>query len=112
MIVRQITTLDEGPTNPKRGRPGITLALRWGDVCDPYLDPDGWFGPEKPRFVLRFWSRIPLPWISWNLWGWRGYLGWKIYGVDSDAYRAWIAHGEIYQGSRALCLTARLRIRD
>jgi len=157
MIVHQITTIDEGQTNPKRSAFGITLALRWGDVLHPRgpgLNADGqslWFHPPYFERALRLtlpmavpvlaccvwmiglvllavrveaWALLALPsfllipgaWASWNLWGWRGYAGWKIYGVDSDAYKLWpaLAHEahEVYPGSLAMQFSARLGISD
>lgn len=112
MNVFQITTLDEGLTNPKRTPFGVTLALRGGDVLHP-LGTGDWFKPPYFARVLRFWCRWPvLPWITWNLWGWRGYLGAKIYGADAPAYRNWMPAADVYAGSRALQFSARLSISD
>jgi hypothetical protein len=111
MKVRQIITRDEGITNPKRSVWGITFALRWGDVCHP-LGQGDWFKPPYFSRVLRFWSYFPLPFVAWNLWGWRGYLGAKVYGVDSPAYKNWIAPDEVYDGSLAIQFSGRLMIND
>ncbi len=111
MRVHQVTTCDEGITNPKRSTFGVTLALRWGDVCHP-LGQGDWFNPPYFSKVLRFYSYIPLPWISWNLFGWRGYAGAKIYGADSGAYKNWMRPEDVYPGSLALHFSARLFIRD
>lgn len=115
MKVHQITTLDEGLTNPKRGPVGVTLALRWGDVLHPRGKGD-WFKPPYFNRVWRFYCWLPLPWITWNLWGWRGYVGAKIFGVDSPAYREWPAmtgmKPEVYNGSQALMISIRPIIRD
>ena len=117
MKVHQLTTCDEGITNPKRSTFGITFALRWGDVCHPLGSEGNWF--KEPYFekVLRFYSYFPLPFIAWNLWGWKGYAGLsKVYGVDSDAYKLWPAmkgrEHEIYPGSQAMMASVRLRISD
>lgn len=117
MRVHQITTCDEGITNPKRSTFGITFALRWGDVLHPLGQDGNWF--KEPYFtrILRFYSYIPLPFIAWNLWGWRGYAGLsKVYGVDSDAYKLWPAmkglEHEVYPGSQAMMASIRLRIND
>lgn len=112
MKVMQLTTCDEGITNPKRSAFGITLALRGGDVLHP-LGKGDWFKPPYFARVLRFWCPLPiLPWISWNLWGWRGYAGAKVYGADSWDYLNWMPAGDVYQGSQALQFSVRLRISD
>lgn len=103
-------------TAPKRATFGITFALRGGDVLHP-LGKGDWFKPPYFARVLRFWCPLPLlPWISWNLWGWRGYCGMKIFGVDSDAYKLWPAMSElkheVYPGSKALMASIRLSISD
>ena len=36
-----------------------------------------------------------------------GYLGFKLYGVDAEAYKNWISPEEVYEGSQAVCLTVR-----
>jgi hypothetical protein len=81
--VHQLTTCDEGITNPKRSTFGVTIALRWGDVLHPLGSEGNWFKPPYFNKVLRYYSYVPMPFISWNLWGWRGYLGAKVYGADS-----------------------------
>jgi hypothetical protein len=109
--VHQLITRDDGLTNPKRSVWGVTFALRWGDVCHP-LGQGDWFKPPYFSRVLRFWSYFPLPFVAWNLWGWRGYLGAKVYGVDSPAYKNWIAPDEVYEGSQAIQFSGRLKISD
>lgn len=111
MKVYQLITRDEGITNPKRSVFGVTLALRWGDVAHP-TGEGNWF--DKPYFItaLRFFSYFPLPWITWNLFGWRGYLGAKIYGADSPTYVSWLKPEEVYEGSQAIHFSGRLFIKD
>jgi hypothetical protein len=111
MRVKQLISRDEGITNPKRSVWGVTLALRWGDVCHP-LGSGDWFKPPYFSKVLRFYSYIPLLFITWNLWGWKGYLGAKVYGVDSPAYKNWISADEVYEGSQAIQFSGRLSIND
>lgn len=111
MIVHQITTCDEGMTNPKRSKPGIIFALRWGDVCHPRGTGD-WFNPPYFARLWRFRCWFPLPWITWNLWGWRGYIGAKVFGADRDAYKQWMRPEDVYPGSQAIHFSARLRITD
>lgn len=112
MRVSQITTCDEGLTNPKRSTFGITFALRWGDVCHPLGQDGNWF--HEPYFtrVLRFYSYVPLPFITWNLWDWRGYLGAKVYGADAPEYKNWMNPDDVYPGSQAIQFSGRLSIND
>jgi hypothetical protein len=112
MKVHQLTTKDEGITNPKRSTFGITFALRWGDVLHPLGQEGNWFkGPYFTR-IWRFYCYVPLPFIAWNLWGWRGYLGAKIYGADAPEYLNWMPTEDVYEGSQAIQFSARLRISD
>lgn len=111
MKVCQITSCDEGITNPKRSAFGVTLALRWGDVCHP-LGTGDWFKPPYFARVMRFYSCLPLPFLAWNLWGWRGYLGAKVYGADSEAYKNWMDPADVGEGSQAIQFSGRLSISD
>lgn len=112
MRVNQLITRDEGITNPKRSVFGVTIALRWGDVCHP-IGQGNWFKPPFFSNVMRFWCPIPLlPWISWNLWGWRGYIGAKVYGADAPEYSRWIPAWDVYAGSQAIHFSARFNISD
>jgi hypothetical protein len=110
--VFQLTTCDEGITNPKRSTFGVTLALRWGDVLHPLGQEGNWFKPPYFTRILRFYSYVPLPFIAWNLWGWRGYLGAKVYGADAPEYKFWMNPDDVYVGSQAIQFSARLRIAD
>lgn len=112
MKVHQITTCDEGITNPKRSTFGITLALRWGDVLHPLGQEGNWFKPPYFTRILRFYSYVPLPFVAWNLWGWRGYLGAKVYGADAPEYTNWMPVEDVYEGSQAIQFSGRLRISD
>lgn len=111
MKVHQITTCDEGITNPKRSTFGITFAFRWGDVCHP-LGTGEWFKPPYFSRVLRFYSYIPLLFVAWNLWGWRGYIGAKAYGADREPYLNWMRAEDVYEGSQAIQFSGRLMIKD
>ena len=112
MKVHQFTTNDEGITNPKRSTFGVTFALRWGDVCHPLGQDGNWF--KEPYFtkVLRFYSYVPLPFISGNLWGWRFYFGAKVYGADAPEYKFWMPAEDVYVGSQAIQFSGRLSIND
>ena len=113
MKVHQITTCDEGITNPKRSAFGVTLAFRWGDVCHPLGSNGNWFHAPYFNKVLRYYSYLPMPFISWNLFGfWRGYLGAKVYGADAPEYKFWMNPADVYDGSQAIQFSGRLYIAD
>ena len=98
---------EQSLSDPFPASNGFLFRLLKGDVCDPYLDPDGWFGPQKPAFTLRFWSSIPLPYFAYRFGKRAGYIGFKAYGVDSEQYKGWLSASDVYPGSQALCLTCR-----
>ena len=84
-----------------------------GDVCDPMNG--NWFEPPWPKYVIRFKFNF-LPFIAWK-WPFinrAGYIGFKLYGVDSEAYKNWIDPSEVYDGSQAVCTSIRLgaKIKD
>jgi hypothetical protein len=52
-----------------------------------------WFGQTKE--TLWFTLRIPFKWwpfLSWKLnkGRWKGYLGWKVYGLGHPEYSTWL----------------------
>lgn len=94
-------------TDPLPEANGIVFRLVRGDVLDPLFDPDGWFGVAKPLFVLRFRSKVPLPFLAWRLGRWTGYVGFKVYGVDSPSYVPWAGAAEVYEGSQAMHFSVR-----
>ena len=112
MKVSQWISLDEGITNPKRSTFGVTLALRWGDVLHPLGSDGNWFHAPYFTKVLRFYSYVPLPFISGNLWGWRFYFGAKVYGADAPEYKFWMNPDDVYAGSQAIQFSGRLYIAD
>jgi len=112
MKVFQHITKDEGITNPKRSTFGITFALRGGDILHP-LGSGSWFDPPYFSRIWRAYCPITIcPFISWNLFGWKGYIGFKVYGADSPAYKNWMPPADVYDGSQAMQLSARLVIND
>jgi len=94
-------------TDPLPEENGIVFRLVQGDVLDPFFDPDGWFKPKKPLWTMRFWSVLPLPFFAWHWGRWTGYIGFKVYGVDSEAYKSWLKPEEVYSGSQAMCFSVR-----
>lgn len=81
---------------------GVIFRLIRGDVCWPFLDPDGMFAPKKPWILFKFRSWIPLPFFAWKWGNWMGYIGFKVYGVDSEHYLQWLPAGDVYPGSQAM----------
>lgn len=111
MKVSQITTSPDLPlTSPYRTTNGVTLAFRWGDVCHPIGSSGNWFTPPYFTKVLRFYSRIPLPFITLKFGGFRAYVGAKIWGCDSDAYKNWLPKEIVYEGSQAIQFSIRLSL--
>ena len=99
------------PVVEKDGRKFVFRLYR-GSICDPILGTlfgYKWFEEPYPKYVLKVNSKIPLPFISfkWPFLNRGCYLGWKVYGVDSEAYKNWIDPTEVYNGSQAMCLTIR-----
>lgn len=93
---------------PEAGGRRFVFRLYSGDVCRPVFGQ--WFGPRYPRFVIRFFCRWPvLPLIAWR-WPFLervGYVGFKPFGADSEAYKNWMKPDEVYAGSQALCPSIR-----
>lgn len=84
------------------------FALTKGDVLEPLALGSNWFSPPYPKRVLRFNSRLPLPFFSWRFGSLMGYAGFKVYGVDAPAYKEWLCDPvDVYAGSLAMCVTIR-----
>jgi len=112
MRVFEVSTFNQQITAPKRESFGITLALRGGDVLHP-LGSGNWFSPPWFQSIWRWFCPITiLPWISWNLFGWRGYIGFKAYGADAVEYINFMPAADVSPGSIALMISARLYISD
>lgn len=100
--------LSQPATSPFLASNGLMWELRAGNINDPFFDPDSWFGPLSPKLVVRFFCALPIfPFISWKLGKWRGYAGFKIYGVDSENYLPWNNSEDVYPGSQALSFSLR-----
>jgi len=92
----------------------FVFRLYSGDICSPVLGTffgEHWFEAPFPKYVWRAFCRWPvLPFIAWRCNTKGGYAGFKLYGMDAPAYKLWpvgVEPEEVYQGSQALCLTAR-----
>src|SRR5947207_13498653 len=94
---------------------GIKLRLLGGDILDPVNGtwelrpgvqagtPPNWFN-AIPRAVRRYYQpRRCLPFFSFGIWRFGGYIGYKIYGVDQPVYLDYplVAREDVYGGSRA-----------
>ena len=90
------------------GGNALDVRVYSGDYCDPMFG--NWFAPPWPRVVLRAKLRW-MPFVSWRVealgWAWLGYVGFKLYGVDSPEYRNWLPDADVYDGSRATCFSVR-----
>lgn len=109
MQVNQVfsTNPTQALTSPFRSTNGITLTFRTGDVCHP-KGLGKWFEPPYFSEVLRFKTKIPLPFISYR-WGDKGgYIGAKVYGADSEAYKNWMKPEDVYEGSQAMHFSMRV----
>lgn len=108
IVIRGLSTNRAQPlTSPFPAGQGIFIELRGGDILHPRGQGD-WFRPPYFARIFRAFCRWPvLPFVSWRLGTWGGYLGAKAYGADSDAYRAWMPAGDVGDGSVALMLSIR-----
>jgi len=101
-------------TDPLPEKNGFVFRLLSGDICSPMFREfrkEHWFVPTYPTWVWRAFCKLPiLPFIAWRIGNKGGYIGFKTYGVDSDAYKLW-THGikpeDVYDGSYALTLSCR-----
>lgn len=95
---------------PEPGKRRFVLRIYLGDYCDPFRDPDGWFGRALPVIIIRVnlpW--LPLPFVAWK-WPFvnrAAYIGFKLYGVDSDRYKDWLPAHEVFDGSQAVHFSVR-----
>ena len=109
-------------SDPERGLTDPLPEKKWsfvfrlysGDICSPVLGTffgEKWFEPPFPKYVWRAFCKWPiLPFIAWRCNKRGGYLGFKLYGVDSPAYKRWpvgIKPEDVYDGSQSLCVTFR-----
>lgn len=109
-ILRGITSnAAQAQTAPfPQGGARFFFELRGGDVLHP-LGAGDWFAPPYFSRWVRFFCPWPvLPFLSWKIGRYGGYIGAKAYGADSDAYRAWMPAGDVYPGSVALMASIRL----
>lgn len=122
---------DNAPTAPFPSAPraGVKFRLLGGDVYSPIgpwrmrkvklggaliapgTKPD-WFN-AVPKDARRGSMRLPvLPFFSFGLWRWGGYIGWKLYGFDAPEYQDFprVVPGDVQPGAQALCFSMRLTL--
>lgn len=89
-------------TDPLPERNGIVLRFYAGDFCHPILRAPDWFHPPWPERIIRRTLSF-MPFIAWKIGPKGGYLGFKLYGVDSEAYLNWpgYTNAEVFPGSQA-----------
>ena len=107
-VIRGLSTNKEHPlTSPFPLTNGVFIELRGGNICDPVFGGN-WFSEPYPKHVLRFFCPWAiLPFISWRFGNRGGYIGLKAYGADPEAYLNWMPKEDVYEGSQALCFSAR-----
>lgn len=95
-------------TSPFPAKPwSVFFEMRGGDVCEPLGFGTNWFHPPYPK-VWKWLCRWPvLPYFAWRFNKRAGYIGFKAYGVDAVEYKAWMDPADVFDGSQALCITAR-----
>jgi hypothetical protein len=101
----------DDPVPELNGR-AFVFRLYSGDWLDPIFSwGSNWFKKPYPKRVLHL--RVSLPVLPFIAWRWpfsnrAGYLGFKRYGVDAQEYKEWLCDpAEVYEGSKALCLSCR-----
>ena len=95
---------------PEPGGRRFIFRLYSGDICDPVQIGGNWFTPPYPTRVWRrrvTWAVLPFIAWRWPFTNRAGYIGFKLYGVDSEAYKNWLPPEEVYEGSQAVCLSCR-----
>ena len=98
---------------PELGGRKFVFRLYSGDICDPVQIGGNWFQPPYPTRVWRTFVKLPiLPFIAfkWPFMNRAFYAGFKLYGVDANAYKEWgvgIKPEDVYKGSLALCTSVR-----
>lgn len=111
VTVEKTTHPDQPLTMPLLSKPGLMVRWHVGTILSPFLDPDGWYGDAVPKITLWYETSRPRPFISWRVpipftgKHWRGYFGWKVYGVIDHYIRHWL-HPK-YLGGHAMFFSLR-----
>lgn len=85
------------------------IEFRGGDIYSPVPWSKGnWFTFPYHQKTYKWFCKWPIiPFISWRFKNKGGYLGAKVYGVDSPEYLKWMPSEYVYPGSQAICITIR-----
>ena len=107
-IFRGLSTNRAQPaTSPFPLKSGIFIEFRGGDFCHPAGSGDWFKPPYFAKVYRRFISWPVVPFVSWRFGKRAGYIGAKIWGVDSPAYKNWLPEHEVYDGSQAFMISIR-----
>ena len=89
---------DQPLTKPFPATDGWLLALRTGDL----YSPDSW--AHTTRVYRSFVRWIPRPFLAWRRGKLGFYVGWKVWGCDTEKQigALGIAEREVYPGSVAM----------
>lgn len=94
--------------DPLLEKNGIFFELRGGDICHPKGEGKWFEPPYFPDGVWRTFCRWNiLPFFAYRLGKKHGYMGFKAYGADSEAYKNWMNPEDVYEGSQALHVSIR-----
>lgn len=89
------------PENPWPQASGFHFQFSRYEWLRPVLKPkfwgkaNPWFGATTANlwFAFRF-PRLPYPFLSWKIelpgGEWKGYFGWKVYGLGHPEYSTWL----------------------
>jgi hypothetical protein len=92
-------------TQPFPEKNGFLLRLVKGSWCDMFFG--NWFKEPWPWLVITKEVSVPIPYVAWRFGSVAGYIGAKVYGVDSPEYKHWLPEKHVYEGSQAFCLSFR-----
>jgi len=86
----------------------LTWAVIWSFGITALVGYSWWFLLLLIPAIIAF-LITPGLYFAWY-WpnGWGGYIGWQIYGVDSEQYKNFLPAEDVYDGSQAMSFTARL----
>lgn len=97
---------DQPLTSAYPAKNGVLVRFCSGNVLDPYFG--NWFKEPYFKVIIRYFTTWRLPYFSFRLGRFGGYVGFQCYGVDSPQYLNFLPAKDVYDGSLALSLTIRL----
>lgn len=114
VVIMESTHPAQPLTMPLLSAPGVMFRWHHGTILSPFMDKDGWYGQTPP--ALTYWAEGKTrPFLSWRIpiWPgkhWRGYLGWKVYGIIDHYVANWL-HPK-YLGGTAMFFSLRSSLID